>query len=159
MVQIQVSRRVLVLLALVLLALVLVAVPWWVRGRAASAPVQHQHTPMSAEGWSQLFWNAPGEREIGDGSVALTGRATWIRRVNGGDEVSLRVREGAVHTLMVPDSAFVYRAEEFFSAGYPQPTAENPREVLAQLRDTPVMVRIDGSGRVTTVFVLLEVKQ
>lgn len=159
--QVQISRRTLILGVAVVLAVVAVAAFFSLRtsARATAASTSFSTpTPMSAEGWSRLFLSGPGERTIGDGSTVLTGRATWIRRGEGGDEIHLRTKEGVSHDLVVPDGAYVYRADAFFSAAYPQPTVENRWGVLAGLKDTPVMVRI-RDGRVTTVFVLLEVEQ
>lgn len=160
--QIHISRRRLIwwaVIVLAVIALVVLLISARVPATTAAVPTQPPvHTPMSAEGWSQLFLNAPGERTMEDGSTVLTGRATWFRRDGNTDEIHLRTREGINYNLVIPENAFVYRAEQFFSASYPQPTIEDPRGVLARLKDTPVMVRI-RDGRVTTVFVLLEVEE
>lgn len=160
--QIHVSRRKLIwgaVIMLAVIALILVLLSARVPATTAAVPTQMPvHTPMSAEGWSRLFLNAPGERTMEDGSTVLVGHATWFRREGNANEIHLRTREGINHNLVVPDGAYVYHAAEFFSAAYPQPTVENPHETLMKLKDTPVMVRV-RDGQVTTVFVLLEVEQ
>lgn len=155
--QIQISRKMLIWGAVIVLAVVVLIV-FLLSARvptttAAVSTRMPMYTPMSAEEWSRLFLSAPGERRLEDGSIVLTGQATWFRRDGSTDEIHLRTREGISYNLVVPEEARVYHAGQFFSASYPQPTVENPRGVLAQLKDTPVMIRIQN-GRVTTVFVL-----
>lgn len=163
--QIHVSRRGLIWGAVVVLA-VIVLVLLLVSTRTSAttavtgtttAALTRLHTP-SAEEWNRLFLSAPGERTMEDGSIVLTGQATWFQREGSANEIHLRTREGNNYNLVVPDGAYVYHAAEFFSASYPQPTVEDPQGTLMKLKDTPVMVRVKD-GQVTTVFILLEVEQ
>ena len=158
-ISISVSRKTVMWGLVVVLSIIAVILALVPKGQATGPSAAFATvTPMSAEEWSKLFINAPGERMLGDGSTVLTGRATWVKHGNGTEEISLHTREGNNYALVVPADAYVYRGDEFFSAGYPQPTVESPSTVLAQLRDTPVMIRVKDN-RVTTVFILTEVEQ
>lgn len=155
--QIHISRRTLYGLLVALVSVIAAGLVFAANREAASLPPSPTPpviaTPPSAEEWSNLFWNGPSKRTMQDGSLVIVGWATWQRRSNDGDEIFLRTREEDNYTLVIPDNASVYLAEEFFTAPYPQPTTENPRGVVARLKRTPVMVRV-WNGKVTTLFVL-----